>query len=172
MTAPLHRVYLSLGSNIKPLENLRRAVDLLRLRMPVTEVADAWETPPVGSTGPNFFNTCLAAATPLNPKDLKETVLRPIETHLGRVRTSDKYAPRTIDLDIIIYDDQILDDRLWTYLYLAAPMAQLLPYLRDPNTGRPLSQIAEGLLERYPAKHHPDMMKAKDTVIPLKKPEE
>jgi 2-amino-4-hydroxy-6-hydroxymethyldihydropteridine diphosphokinase len=137
-----HRVIVSLGSNISPVENLRRAVELLRKELDVQKLASTWETTPVGTTGPNFYNTALLATSPLIPDDLKYTILRPIEVRLGRVRTADKYAPRPIDLDLVVYDDQILDTRLWTLDYLAIPIAELVPDLSNPLTSQPLEEFA------------------------------
>jgi 2-amino-4-hydroxy-6-hydroxymethyldihydropteridine diphosphokinase len=143
----VHRVIVSLGSNISPKENIRRAVELLSAEIEVQKLGSTWETAPVGTTGENFYNTALLATTNLQPDDLKYQVFRPIEFRLGRVRTDDKYAPRQIDLDAILFDDEILDTRLWTYAYLALPIADLCPELRHPRTGQSLKDVAADLLK-------------------------
>ncbi len=152
-----HRVYLSLGSNIDPVENLRRAVELMRQTMPIQAITNTWETPPVGTSGDNYYNAAILALSVLTPTALKEQVLRPIEAKLGRVRTSDKYAPRPIDLDIILFDDELVDERLWTFAYLAIPLAEILPTLLNPETGLTLRQTADAMLRSQEAVPHPEV---------------
>lgn len=65
------------------------------------------------------MNTAAWISTPLSAEELKTQVISVIENRLGRVRTADKYAPRTIDLDIILFDEQVIDDNLWTRDFLA-----------------------------------------------------
>jgi 2-amino-4-hydroxy-6-hydroxymethyldihydropteridine diphosphokinase len=154
---PRTRIIVSLGSNISPTENLRWALELLQERETVLQVATVWETPPVGTTGHNFFNSALSLLSEKDPNDLKHAVLRPIETQLGRVRTGDKYAPRPIDLDPILWEDDILDDRLWDFAYLAIPVAELRPDLTDPRTGKRLAEVARRLLCESQAIAHPEV---------------
>ena len=79
-------------------------------------------------------------------EDLKYSVLRKIEEDLGRVRTRDKNAPRTIDLDILIMDSKIIDSGIWHNAHIACPLSALLPELSDPTTGKLLSQVADTLM--------------------------
>jgi 2-amino-4-hydroxy-6-hydroxymethyldihydropteridine diphosphokinase len=141
----LHRAYLCLGSNIDPEENIRRAVDLLREHTSVIALSRCWESEAIGSSGPNFLNTAACIETPLDPAALKEQVLARVEQQLGRVRTADKNAPRTIDLDITIFDGQVLDKHLWDRAYLALTIAELLPDLCHPESGESLPQVAARL---------------------------
>jgi 2-amino-4-hydroxy-6-hydroxymethyldihydropteridine diphosphokinase len=151
------QLIVSLGSNISPVANLRRAVDLLCARTTVLQVATVWETPPVGTTGPNFYNSAICLLTTADPQTLKDEVLHPLETELGRVRTADKYAPRPIDLDAIVFDDTVLDERLWEYAYLALPIAELCPDLPHPHTHQPLAEIARRLQLTSDAIPHPEV---------------
>ena len=142
---PKYPVYLLLGSNIQPEANLEAAIRLLRGQVELHSLSPVWETPAVGSNGPNFLNLVAEIQTPMEIEALKLQVLRPIETRLGRVRTPDKNAPRTIDLDIIIYDKIIMDPNIWRQAHIACPLASLLPDLVEPQTGIPLSRIAARL---------------------------
>jgi 2-amino-4-hydroxy-6-hydroxymethyldihydropteridine diphosphokinase len=151
------RVIVSLGSNVSPAENLRRAVQLLRSRQTVLQVASVWETPAVGASGPNFYNSAVCLLTSDSPIALKDRVLRPIEAELGRVRTADKFAPRLIDLDPVIVDNTILDEHLWEYAYLALPIAELCPDLTHPQTHDRLFDVARQLQRFSPAILHPEM---------------
>ena len=162
-TEPLHRAYLCLGSNIQPEQNIRAAIRLLRERARVTEVSTCWETEAVRgaatpASAPNFLNIAIRIETPLLPPALKAQLLDPIERELGRVRTADKYASRTIDLDITLFDEQVLDPELWRRVYLATIFSELLPDLRHPSSGELLGEIARRLRETSPAVPHPEIL--------------
>lgn len=141
----MHEAILILGSNINPAENLDRALDLLREQVNLLEISSTWETGAVGTRGPNYLNAAARIATSLEAEQLKWQVLRSIETTLGRVRSSDKYAPRPIDLDVIIFDGVVVDDTLWERAYIALTVAELLPDFSHPQNGRRLADIAQDL---------------------------
>ncbi len=151
---PNHLAYLCLGSNIEPIENLRKAIDLLRQRTHLLEISTCWESAAIGSPGPNFLNIGALVATPLDAPALKEQVLRPIEKQLGRIRSADKYAPRTMDIDIIVFDGQVQDAEIWRRVYLALIFAEMLPGLRNPATGETLAETAQRLQEQNLAVPH------------------
>ncbi len=138
----LHRVYLSIGSNIQPEDHLPRAVQMLREVGQVRGVSSVWESEAVGSDGPNFLNACVLFMHGLQPVELKEQVIRPIEANLGRVRHADKNAPRTIDLDIVLFDDEPLNVNFWDYAFVVVPLAELLPDFQHPIRGEKLSRVS------------------------------
>lgn len=140
-----HQAYISLGSNIQPRENLLEAMKLLRGKVTVNAFSTIWETDAVGTPGPRFLNAAAWISTPLSADDLKSKVLSQIEQTLGRVRSADKYAPRTIDLDIVVFNEQVLDENLWKRDFLALPLAELRPDLEQPGAGRTLNQIAQAI---------------------------
>ncbi len=141
----MHQGYISLGSNLNPRENILEAMKRLRQAVTVNTFSTIWETEAVGTTGPRFLNAAAWISTPLAVDGLKAAVLGKIEQELGRVRTSDKNAPRTIDLDIIVYDEQVLDLNLWKRDFLAIPIAELRPDLEVPGEGITLNQVAQSL---------------------------
>jgi 2-amino-4-hydroxy-6-hydroxymethyldihydropteridine diphosphokinase len=146
MNAQEHQACLLLGSNIQPEQNLALGVDLLRKKVKIIRISSVWETPSVGSAGPDFLNLALLITTPLEAGDLKMKVLRPLEAQLGRLRSADNNAPRPIDLDIILFDDQLLDPNLWHYAHRAVPVSEILPGYRS-STGEILSEVASRLAE-------------------------
>ena len=152
-----HRVCLLLGSNIQPEENLRSAVELLREQFVVEKVSAVWESPAVGSTGPDFLNAAIMIRTSLNPPQLKARFLRPLEAQLGRVRTADKNAPRTIDIDIIALDADLLDPAVWQHAHAAVPVAELLPCYQSTETGEYLEQAARRLSGTTSMRARPDV---------------
>lgn len=148
-----NRVLVSLGSNINPEHNLKAAVQRLASRFRLRAVSPVYETTPVGKTDqPDFMNAAALVETDLDAAELKQA-LQAIEQELGRVRTDDKNAPRTIDLDISLFNDQALevgsrripDPDILRHPHIARPLADLAPQLRHPETGQTLQAIAQGL---------------------------
>jgi 2-amino-4-hydroxy-6-hydroxymethyldihydropteridine diphosphokinase len=153
-----HLAYLCLGSNIQPVDNMRKAICLLGERTRLLALSTCWESPAVGSSGPNFMNLGALVRTPLNAPGLKEQILASIENELGRVRSADKYAPRTMDIDIVIFDGQVLDSEIWRRVYLALIFAEMLPDLRHPDTGETLAESAGRLPDKDKAVPHPELV--------------
>lgn len=153
-----HKACLLLGSNIEAEKNISRAFRLLRRIFPIEDISAVWETPPVGGEGPNFLNVVVLINTALDAGRLKEHVLRPLEIQMGRVRSWDKYAPRTIDIDIVAWDSGILDKNAWDYAYLAVPLSEVLPYQQHPETGEYLEHVAQRLALSSPIKVRPDVL--------------
>ena len=148
------RVFISLGSNIEPEHNLPEAIRLLAEHCSLVAISPIYETAPVGTTEQaNFLNAAVLLETELSAQRLKREVLQPIEQQLKRVRTADKNAPRTIDLDITLFGNQVLelgtrhlpDPELLRYPHIAQPLADLAPQLRHPETGQTLAEIAQSL---------------------------
>ncbi len=158
MDSSYHRACLSLGSNIEPAENLSAAVALLQEHTTVLAVSRAWRTAAVGMSGPDFLNAAALVLTEQSLQELKERVLREIESRLGRVRSEDKYAPRTIDIDILLYDNLVIDPELWSLAHLAQPVAELLPDLTVPGSGKTLDQVASSLVRKSGITPCPDML--------------
>ena len=150
---------LLLGSNIQPERNLALGLEALRRhdQLQVERESSVWRSPSEGFAGPDFLNMALLVCTPLSAQALKARVLRPLEASLGRVRTANKYAPRTFDADVIIYDGQVLDEALWKRVFLAVPVAELLPDLVSPE-GERLSDAAGRLARAYPIQLQPDAL--------------
>ena len=146
-----HTACLSLGSNIEPAAHLPRAVAMLRQAADVLAISSCWESAAFESSGPNFINLAVSLQTPLDMNRLKTEIIASIEQALGRVRSPDKNAPRTIDLDIIVFDGQVVDPALWQRAYLALTVAELFPDLAEPNTARPLNAVAAQLVRLQPA---------------------
>lgn len=143
---PRNEYYLVLGSNISPEENLRRAIKLLKVHGLVEKVSSVWRSEAVGGNGPDFLNICILFFSSLKPNELKFDVLRPIEKTLGRVRSSDKNAPRTIDIDILIHDGIQIDDAIWDSAHLVVPLANIHPEYRNSATNELLSDVAQDFI--------------------------
>ena len=120
-------------------------------------VSSVWETPPVGTSGPNYLNAAVLLQTPLEQMALKIQVLIPLEEKLGRRRSADKYAARPIDLDIIIFDGQIMDPTLWQFAHRAVPMAEIMPDIRS-EAGMTLKETAAQFLAEGSIRLRPDVI--------------
>lgn len=144
--ARLHRAYLSLGSNIDKERNMVRAVRLLSDAAHLVAVSSVYETAPVGNADQeSFLNAAVVIETPLSAEALKREVLGPIEDRLGRRRSADKNAPRTIDIDIALFNEEVLDPEIATRAHLAVPLAEVAADYRLPPIGKTLSEIAAAL---------------------------
>jgi dihydroneopterin aldolase/2-amino-4-hydroxy-6-hydroxymethyldihydropteridine diphosphokinase len=100
------RAFVSIGSNIDPEENVKEALHLLKKQVTIRAISTVYLTEPIGpAPQPPFYNCVIDIETRLPPLELKHTVLRRIEDALGRIRKGDRFAPRTIDLDLILYGD-------------------------------------------------------------------
>ena len=135
-------VYLALGSNINPERYLPLALKYLEEQLEVVEVSSAWQTPAVGFRGEDFLNAVVLIKTRLSCTALKYRILRPMEAQLGRVRTENKFSPRTIDIDILIYGGQLIEEEMWEQPHLAIPLAELNPGYTQDGGRRSVGEVA------------------------------
>jgi 2-amino-4-hydroxy-6-hydroxymethyldihydropteridine diphosphokinase len=140
--------------------NIPKALNYLKATFTLKSVSSTWKTKSIGTTAPDFLNTAAEIDTVLDAYSLKEQCLCHIEEIMGRVRVADKNAPRTIDIDIVIFNGEVLELEIFTMEHLALPLSDLLPELQDPYTGQTLSGITSKLLVTSKAKKlgtlHPD----------------
>lgn len=146
-------MYVGLGANLGDREaTIRRAVELLSDEdgIEVLAVSTLRETDPVGvEDQPRFLNGAAELETTLRPDALLEVLLG-IERVLGRVRDGVRFGPRTIDLDLLLYDDETVDEpgltvphpRLHERSFALEPLAELAPALAIPGRGRVLDLLA------------------------------
>jgi 2-amino-4-hydroxy-6-hydroxymethyldihydropteridine diphosphokinase len=144
--------YLFLGSNIEPEKNMVAAIKLLAEMTRLVTVSPVWESKPIGFTNqPNFLNAAAIVETNLDAEQLVESVAHTIEKRLGRRRQLNKNAPRTIDIDLILFNHQIFESNyhhipspeLLGRPFVAIPLAAIAPNVRHPETGQTLQDIAE-----------------------------
>ncbi len=154
----LHEAYLNIGSNIEPEYYLPEAIRLLREHGGVKAVSNAWQSHAFGSDGPDFLNACVLFLTSLDDLELKEQVIRPIEAALGRVRGPDKFAPRTIDIDIILFDDEPFGGEFWSNAFVVVPLADLLPDFHHPFNYERLAQVAAHMRRQTWIRKRPNVL--------------
>jgi 2-amino-4-hydroxy-6-hydroxymethyldihydropteridine diphosphokinase len=144
-----HQLFLGLGSNLGDRQaNLRGAVEALANFMAVEAISPLYQTAPWGMEAqPDFLNLCLVAATSLEPISLL-TAVKKIETQLGR-QPAARWGPRLIDIDILFYGDLVLSregltiphPQLHQRAFVLAPLADLTPDLRHPQTDLTIAQM-------------------------------
>ena len=104
----MHRAYLSLGSNIEPEKHLRAGIRALRERFGALIVSPVYRSAAVGFDGPDFLNLAVGLDTDLDAPAL-DAWLHALEDREGRRRDQPRYASRTLDVDIVLFDDRIIE---------------------------------------------------------------
>ena len=136
------RVYVSIGSNIEREPNIRAAVQALRDRFGALTLSRVYENRPIGFDGENFYNLVVAFDTD-KPPETVTAILHDIERQRGRERGPARFTSRTIDLDLLLYNDLIREQgtlrlprrEIDEYACVLRPLAELAPETRHPRSG-------------------------------------
>jgi 2-amino-4-hydroxy-6-hydroxymethyldihydropteridine diphosphokinase len=142
------QAYLSLGSNIEPEENLRKAVAALRARFGDVIVSPVYRTPAVGFDGPDFLNAIAVIDSDIHPFALNDW-LHALEIAQGRDRRDASYSNRTLDIDIIYFGDLVLDGPgefqlprpELKHAFVLKPLADVAPHFVDPVRHMTLARL-------------------------------
>ena len=156
------KAYLSLGSNIAPAGNLSRALKALRERFVGVQASPVYRTGAVGFDGADFLNAAAVMESDLDVHALNDW-LHALEDAHGRDRSGPRFNDRTLDIDIVFYDDLVLEgagnlqiprDEL-RHAFVLKPLADIAPAFRDPVSGKTLAVLWEA---------HPDHGRAFEIV--------
>ncbi|HDX8380318.1 TPA: 2-amino-4-hydroxy-6-hydroxymethyldihydropteridine diphosphokinase [Aeromonas salmonicida] len=144
------RIYISLGSNIEREHHIRAGLDALHAEFGELTVSRVFESEAVGFAGRPFYNLVVGADTALPLATLCQR-LRAMEFAHGREPDAKKFAPRTLDLDLLLYGDLVCDvpvalprGEILTNAFVLWPLAELAPSLRHPVDGRTLDELWQG----------------------------
>jgi 2-amino-4-hydroxy-6-hydroxymethyldihydropteridine diphosphokinase len=140
--------WLSLGSNLAAEANLLAAADALRARFGAVRFSPVYRTPSVGFEGPDFLNAAAVIDTDLDPLALNHW-LHALEDAQGRQRGGERFSSRTLDIDIVFYDDLVLKGPgnlelprpELRHAFVLKPMADIAPGYRVPTTGQTLAEL-------------------------------
>lgn len=140
--------YLGLGSNIDARVNIRSGIAALRSAFGGFALSPIYESPAVGFDGNDFINAVARIETELSPLDLKHW-LNELEDRHGRARNVPKFSDRTLDIDILIYDDlwllspelEIPRREIMSSAHVLKPLADIAPDLVHPEEGRNMARL-------------------------------
>lgn len=136
-------VYLSLGSNIDPEHNLRLGVAQLQQRFGDLELSATYRSKPVGFDGDDFLNLVVSLDSNATPEQIEQGI-EEIHGLAGRRRGEEKFSSRTLDIDLLLYDDLVRETPrpklpradILEYSFVLRPLAELAPDLQHPLTGK------------------------------------
>lgn len=141
---------IAFGSNYEADSNLVKGLKALNQQVRILSVSPVYENPAIGKTiSPPYLNGVCLVETDLSPLKLQEEVLRPIEKSLGRIWGEEGKAKCSIDLDLLLYDKEVLSTPnlplpapdILCYAYIAVPLGFLLPNWIHPVTKETMAQI-------------------------------
>ena len=141
-------VFLGLGSNVDAAANIRAGLSALESEFGACAVSPIYQSRSFGFEGNDFINLVVSIETSLEPLVLKKS-LKALEERYGRLRDVAKYSDRTLDIDILLYDDlylispvlEIPRAEIYTAAYVLKPLADLAPQLMDPLSSRLFSEL-------------------------------
>lgn len=142
------RVYLSLGSNQEPHRHLQAALDELRTRFGPIDVSPVYRSASVGFDGADFVNLAVALDTELEPHALNDW-LHALEDRHGRRRDGPRYSDRTLDVDIVLYGEHVINGPghlqiprpELKHAFVLRPLADIAPALRHPLSGITMAEL-------------------------------
>jgi 2-amino-4-hydroxy-6-hydroxymethyldihydropteridine diphosphokinase len=143
-------VWLSLGSNMTPEHHITRALQDLKTMFGELRLSPIYESEAVGLEGDNFLNLVVGIHTQHSPRELVAE-FRQLEARHGRKRTPDKFASRTLDIDLLTYGNQIVNDgviqlprdEIMKYAFVLLPLSEVAGDEVHPRSGCTYSQLWE-----------------------------
>jgi 2-amino-4-hydroxy-6-hydroxymethyldihydropteridine diphosphokinase len=141
-------VFVAAGSNVEPRRNLALARSEIAATWPDAVFSAAYQNPAVGFDGPDFINWVVGFTTTMSIDAVVER-LRAIETLCGRPRHAPKWAPRSMDLDILLFGDRVAETANYKLPrpdlnkrpYMLGPMAEIAPHVMHPTLHRSMSDL-------------------------------
>lgn len=141
-------VFVSIGSNITPRRHIREGLRRMEQRFGQVRASPVYESQAVGFRGENFLNLVVAFETDLPAAALNEA-LHAIETECGRRRGSERFAPRSLDLDLILYGDAVVQEGgvhvpredIVRYAFVLRPLADIAGEHRHPQLGETFNEL-------------------------------
>jgi len=142
------RVYVSVGSNIDREKNVDAALERMKADFGELECSRTWETTAVGFEGDAFYNLVVAFDTDMPAQELARQLHR-MEDDLGRDRSGGKFSSRSIDLDLLLYGDLVLDEdglvlprpEILEYAFVLQPLAEIAGDMKHPVNGFSFSML-------------------------------
>lgn len=142
------RVFLSIGSNVDKDDNIRSGIALLREQFGKLELSPVYENAAVGFEGDSFYNLVAGFDTNAVITDVAAACRR-IEERQGRDRSAPKFSSRTLDIDLLLYDDVVIEDgsmdvprgEITRYAFVLKPLADIAPAVVHPVLGKRIDEL-------------------------------
>lgn len=126
-TTKTNTCIIGIGSNIDAEKNIAKTMEILKNKLTILQTASLMQTKPIGMKDePDFINGAIKIKTGLNKAELNN-LLKNIEDRLGRDRTKPKFSSRCIDLDIVVWNDKVVDKDYYTRDFLQKLVDELMP---------------------------------------------
>ncbi|MCM8528093.1 MAG: 2-amino-4-hydroxy-6-hydroxymethyldihydropteridine diphosphokinase [Lentisphaeraceae bacterium] len=143
------KAYIGLGSNIQPERFILMALERLNQKLKIVSISSFYRTKAVGTAlgQDDFINGMILVETDLSAQQLKYSVLREIEYELGRLKEMPKHAPRNMDLDLVIFGDEFIEELnipekdLLNRPYVYVPLLDIDPLISVPGHTFPLQEM-------------------------------
>jgi 2-amino-4-hydroxy-6-hydroxymethyldihydropteridine diphosphokinase len=141
------KIYLGLGSNVEPEKYLQLGIRELGQRFAVLEMSNIYRSKAVGFDGADFLNLVLSFDSDLSPSEIHQSI-EDIHRVAGRQRGESRFSARTLDIDLLLYDDLVLDagpirvprTDILKYSFVLGPLAEIAADLRHPESGRLITE--------------------------------
>lgn len=166
-------VVLDLGTNIDREKSLVTALEHLAEHFKLVRASSVYKTTPVGmSNQPDFFNVALEVETGKTVDEIRE-VARVIEDKMGRNRSGPRFGPRNIDIDVVLHGDSVDKDKRVPHpqstreLFVVAPLAELRPEGKHPETGETWQELRRKLMGGRNAKDAGVIKECEIATLPL-----
>jgi len=119
------KALIGMGSNIEPEENLRQAAAVIRNRFPEARFSRVYRSAAVGMDGDDFLNACCLFDTEMAQSELHNW-LKELEDVQGRERLQGSWQPRTLDLDLLMLGETVVDEDVYKYAHASVPASELV----------------------------------------------
>ena len=127
----MNTAVVGVGSNIDPHRNIKKAEDILSREQKLINRSSFIVTPPIGyEDQDDFLNGAFLVSTKMGFREFI-SYLKDVETRLGRMKDANKYGPRIIDLDLIVWNNEVVNDDYYTRDFVKKAVHELLPDIRD-----------------------------------------
>ncbi len=144
----MHRVYISIGSNIEPARHVRLAVTALHEYYAELIISSVYESVAVGFDGDNFYNLVVAYDTEQSVDEVNH-ILHEIEDRYGRERSGSRFSARSIDLDLLMYDGLVMQEgklvlpreEILQNAFVLWPLAEIAPEVMHPLEHKTMSVL-------------------------------
>jgi len=150
----LHTYYLGIGSNTERVLNINSCINFLQCSFAHFQSSPVYQSPSFGFEGQDFYNLVVKIKTIFSPNQLKDW-LQNLENLHGRDRSKPRYSNRSLDIDLLLCDDLIIDDgkvqiprsEILKRNYVLKPLQDLAPDLIHPTAQKRLAELWQALNE-------------------------